>query len=202
MSTKKITINKSNGTKNEFTFNIPATAGTYKLTFINENGQTINGGNITVPNGPPNIYNLKFGLSNGTQINVGNFDTSGWRTVFQGSKTINNNTENVLSYETFSGVKANTPTKITYSGGVIALYEELGEVELPITSQMRESQQGYFADSTDFNESGAWGYYIQINNNSVGFYGFANGDEVIDDSYNVVGFSRAFLNVVKIEQYY
>lgn len=72
--TYRLTINKSDNTSDVVTFTIPATAGTYNLSFTNSSGQTINAGNIVVGNSVK-TYSLTLGLSNGTTINCGTIQT-------------------------------------------------------------------------------------------------------------------------------
>lgn len=72
--TYRLTINKSDNTSDVVTFTIPATAGTYNLSFTNSSGQTINAGNIVVGNSVK-TYSLTLGLSNGTTINCGTIET-------------------------------------------------------------------------------------------------------------------------------
>ena len=72
--TYRLTINKSDNTSDVVTFTIPATAGTYNLSFTNSNGQTINAGSIVVGN-DVKTYSLTLGLSNGTTINCGTIET-------------------------------------------------------------------------------------------------------------------------------
>lgn len=74
MATKRVTINKSNGTSDTFTFNIPETVGTYNLKFTKSDGGVLNAGNIQV-DGTQRTYRLTFSLSNGGSINVGTFTT-------------------------------------------------------------------------------------------------------------------------------
>lgn len=73
MATKRVTINKSDGTSNSFDFTIPETAGTYNIKFT-LGSTVIDAGNITV-NDNVNTYRLSFGLSNGTTIDAGTFTT-------------------------------------------------------------------------------------------------------------------------------
>lgn len=74
MATKRVTINKSDGTSNSFDFTIPEEAGTYNIKFTLDNNTVIDAGNITV-NDNVNTYRLSFGLSNGTTVDAGTFTT-------------------------------------------------------------------------------------------------------------------------------
>lgn len=131
MATKRVTITKSDGSNNSFTFVIPETVGTYSIKFNTDSGQILNAGNIVV-DGAVKTYALKFGLSDGSEISAGTFDTPHvqmWRTVWSGSKTLSTRLSGGdgedSDTQSFTGLVSGRRTKITGSVNCQAQFETL-----------------------------------------------------------------------------
>lgn len=208
MATKRVTINKSNGTNDTFTFNIPEAVGTYNIKFTKSDGGVLNAGNIVV-DGTQHTYRLTFGLSNGGSLDAGTFTTpivQAWYTTFSGSQSIyGNNTGS------FPSVKAGVRTRITYSGYVESdgFYNEAGDwvtERYNFSGSASETANGVFSGSRDFSTVGAFGslsYSLTMNNGSVTFNASVSGSayDPCGDIQNVT-YANAYVTITKIEQYY
>ena len=207
MATKRITINKSNGTSDVFDLVIPDRAGTYNIKFNQSNGGVLNAGNIVV-DGTARTYRITFGLSNGGTINAGTFTTpviQSWHTVFSGSQSIyGNNTSS------FPSVRAGVRTRITYSGWVESdgFYNEAGDwvtERYNFSGSASETANGVFSGSRSLTYGfvGSLSYSLTMNNGSVTFNASASGSayDPCGDIQNVT-YANSYITITKIEQYY
>lgn len=70
-----IKVNYSDNHSDSIALSVPEAAGTYKVNFTRSDGATFTANGNVVVGDTEKTYNLKFGLSDGSTINVGNFKT-------------------------------------------------------------------------------------------------------------------------------
>lgn len=206
MATKRVKINKSNGTFDTFDFTIPEIVGTYNLKFTKSDGGVLNAGNVVV-DGTERTYELKFGLSNGQTISAGTFKTpavASWHTILNSSKKIDGGTTQI------NGLRANTKTRITFQGKIYYWAGGISGYSFPINQRTNEiSDNGQYSGSNTTSEmcSGNFGFNLDMLDNAVELSAYVNGsnqftDECGFDYCESITFQSVSVTISKIEQYY
>lgn len=132
-----------------------------------------------------------------------------WRTIFSGSTTITTNSESGAT-KAISGLRANVPTKITFSGNIL---NNWGFASNAISQRTNaESSNGVYSGSghqTGYDSSGEferdydYGFTLTMQDGSVLFKPYVNGYvyDLCDEQYTI-DLSSASVTITNIQQYY
>ena len=120
-----------------------------------------------------------------------------WRTISSSSFTLSSG-----GSKSISGLKANTPTKATFSGSINYSSSMSGSGTKSISQRTNaESSDGKYSGSGSLS-SGDFGFNLTMNNGSVSFSAYCNGYECDDCECYEISMTSASVTVTNIQQYY